>query len=311
MSFKNLRKTFICLVATGLLYVPATIAEDVKMQFDTVLVRNDSMFWYMQVRQKTAVEWNGRYFYLHARGPYKLLQNIVDGYEFVYNQKRGNWEYYFDNGQIWKRGNYKEGLEDGVWIEYYPGGKVFRKRIYKKGNEDGIRETYDEQGNLLEKKSYKAGIFREGGKELHYNEDGVKFQEAEINRKGVYDGKYTEWWPNGKVKKTGYYKEGKDYGKWVFYSEEGKVEGEAEMIDPANFVIVKYYEGGEKKMEGKVVNGELEGPYTEYYRTGKVEKTGSFHAGKKEGEWKYFDLDGKVIKTEIYKEDLLTERKFD
>ena len=49
-------------------------------------------------------------------------------------KKDGPWVKYYDNGQLWEKGTYKNGkLEDGPWVEYHYNGKLGSKGTYKDG----------------------------------------------------------------------------------------------------------------------------------------------------------------------------------
>jgi antitoxin component YwqK of YwqJK toxin-antitoxin module len=49
------------------------------------------------------------------------------------NLKTGNWEYYYSNGNIRKKGNYLNGLEEGYWESYWSNGKLMYKENYING----------------------------------------------------------------------------------------------------------------------------------------------------------------------------------
>ena len=58
------------------------------------------------------------------------------------------------------------------------------------------------------------------GKLITYHDNG-KVQALTIIRKGLKDGLYKEWDPDGHLTKTGHYKNGKKEGRWL----EGDLEG--------------------------------------------------------------------------------------
>jgi antitoxin component YwqK of YwqJK toxin-antitoxin module len=65
---------------------------------------------------------------------------------------------YYENGQLNKKGSYKEGKPDGVRESYYENGQLDSKCFYNDdGVMDGVWERYYENGQLLDKKSFING----------------------------------------------------------------------------------------------------------------------------------------------------------
>jgi antitoxin component YwqK of YwqJK toxin-antitoxin module len=67
----------------------------------------------------------------------------------------GLYESYHKNGQLDRKGNYKDGRPDGLFIGYYENGQPAFKVNYKNGREDGIYKWYDENGQLTSKSCLK------------------------------------------------------------------------------------------------------------------------------------------------------------
>ena len=77
--------------------------------------------------------------------------------------KDGLSEEYNKNGQLERKGTYKEGEEEEeVKYTYYENGQLKEKETYKDGKKDGQWEYYDENGKLKEKKS---GMYKDGVKQ--------------------------------------------------------------------------------------------------------------------------------------------------
>ena len=89
-------------------------------------------------------------------------QPIVDGvrinqYDINTGKKEGIWEEYYDNGKLWSKGSYKNGVLEGYWEYYHDNGQLMSKGLYKNGFRDGILKDYDSNGQLESKGSYKNG----------------------------------------------------------------------------------------------------------------------------------------------------------
>ena len=67
----------------------------------------------------------------------------------------GLYESYHKNGQLDRKGNYKDGRQDGLFIGFYENGQLAFKVNYKNGREDGIYKWYDENGQLTSKSCLK------------------------------------------------------------------------------------------------------------------------------------------------------------
>tara|TARA_X000001388_G_scaffold56705_1_gene41962 strand:+ start:219 stop:584 length:366 start_codon:yes stop_codon:yes gene_type:complete len=84
----------------------------------------------------------------------KLWQqgNYKDG------KKHGLWEYYYyGNGLLSilvARENYKDGKLDGLWERYYDNGQLRKKGSWKNEERIGLWEWYSENGQLDKKVNY-------------------------------------------------------------------------------------------------------------------------------------------------------------
>ena len=57
----------------------------------------------------------------------------------------GPWEQYYSNGQLWHKGEYKEGWQHGIWEDYLSNGKLTYKGELKNKKQIGLwyEERYD------------------------------------------------------------------------------------------------------------------------------------------------------------------------
>ena len=117
----------------------------------------------------------------------------------------GKQEYKERNGVIIK-GNYREGLPDGIQEKYYPSGKIFGKINIINNKTEGTETNYYENGDLLSKIEgkkitvfYLSGkklftmdksdiaVYHENGKEVFSNsDDGIKIN-GESAKKSLLD----------------------------------------------------------------------------------------------------------------------------
>ena len=64
--------------------------------------------------------------------------------------KDGLIEEFYDNGQLERKGNYKDRKREGPWEWYYENGQLEERENYKNGIWNGSWEYFDEKGKLVE-----------------------------------------------------------------------------------------------------------------------------------------------------------------
>ena len=127
----------------------------------------------------------------------KVIGRLVQG-SIKDGKKEGEWVYYYNNGQIQWKTNYKDGKEqDGLWEGYYYDGQLEKKGNIKDGKEDGLWEYYWENSRLKKK-----GYFKDGKP----------------------DGFWEYYYEHGQLERKGNYKDGKKYGLWEYFNKDGSLE---------------------------------------------------------------------------------------
>ncbi len=108
----------------------------------------------------------------------------------------GNVKTYYDNGQLAREFQIKDGWFTGPYKKYYPNGQVFESMSFLKDEYNGDFLAYYPTGKLKEKKSYKLGRAT---------------------------GTFEYYFPDGKLKKTEQYSMGNRHGITKIYNEQGKL----------------------------------------------------------------------------------------
>ena len=98
---------------------------------------------------------------------YRFTGIVESYYENGQLEKKGNykeglredglWEFYYKNGQLLEKGNFKDGRKDGTWEYFYKNGQLSSKGNWKDNNPDGLWEEYHKNGQLSYKYNYKDG----------------------------------------------------------------------------------------------------------------------------------------------------------
>lgn len=72
--------------------------------------------------------------------------------------KEGLWMWYHQNGELWSKGNFKDGMFIGnLYESYYDNGQLMSKENYKDGKRDGLYESFQRNGQLETKSCYVNG----------------------------------------------------------------------------------------------------------------------------------------------------------
>jgi len=160
--------------------------------------------------------------YAYVPGPRKQARS----------KKDGEWKYYFNNGKIRSKGNYKvskynhskwpQSKKNGEWEYYKYDGSFLRIEQWKDGNpiSDGIILRYHDNGQLKWKCTFKDG--KKYG-ELPYEEfyeDG-QLREKVYQRGNIFSKEIFH--PDGKLFEAGQFKDGIMVGVWKEYHENVKV----------------------------------------------------------------------------------------
>lgn len=78
---------------------------------------------------------------------------VEGGFDEV-GMKDGIWTAYFENGNKWSEGNFKEGEADGDYRVWHENGQVYYEGSMSKGERTGKWRFYAEDGKLLKEIEY-------------------------------------------------------------------------------------------------------------------------------------------------------------
>ena len=105
----------------------------------------------------------------------------------------------------------------------------------------------------------------------------------------IKDGAWTEWYPDGTEKSKGTYKSGIKDDAWTFSYENGQKSSEGAYISGSkDGVWTEWYDNGAQKSEGNYKNDFRFGAWTWWYDNETKEAEGTFKGGK---DWSYVYLD--------------------
>jgi uncharacterized protein len=219
--------------------------------------------------------------------------------------KQGVWMYFHENGNIRRTEEWRNGLLNGfvkefdmngnlkniakyiqgemqvdaeelknyeLRYDYYEDGRIKIMGSYRNDLPDGIRREYDPSGKI--ERGY---IFR----------NGTMIAEGIVDEKGLRQGKFTEYFENGRIMAEGRYVDSRPVGFWKYYYQDGNLEQEGE-FDNRGLHIGQwtwYYPNGNTWKIENYENGLLEGEYVEYDILGKIIAKGNYFDGEETGKW--------------------------
>ena len=156
-------------------------------------------------------------------------------------------------------------LKQGRWDTFYDNGKVKSEGIYKNDKKEGYFKEYDENGDLV-------SVWK-------YSNDKKIEDAEEVTKLDVQN----EYYPDGKLKASGTYRNGVPEGIRREYNTEGEI--------LRSFIYSNGYVTGEGIVRE---DGLKDGPQKEFYKDGTLRAEGEYKEGKPVGEWKYFYPGGKL-----------------
>jgi uncharacterized protein len=222
--------------------------------------------------------------------------------------KQGSWKDFYPNGDVKSEKSYKDDLLNGYYKEYDNRGKLVLTMLYENGSivknkvEDEpdieIVNKHDQDGKLIYSGPYRnkipVGIHRDYGKDgkvtnaYVYNDNGLLISEGIVDEAGNRNGKWKDYYSNGKVFAEGQYNDNRKTGIWKFYNNSGKVEQTGSYNNGRPDGLWQwYYDDNILLREEEYFQGKRDGSYTEYSPTGEIITQGQYSDGEKNGEWKY------------------------
>jgi uncharacterized protein len=241
---------------------------------------------------------------------YDQVGDTTEKINYLFGKKNG-WYYKYKKDPstgvyLWSKELFAGDRKEGTAYIYFPDNKVQQTIAYNNGKKEGLSKEYDKEGNVIT-------LFE-------YSNDFLVSRER-INRldnKGLKQGEWKEFYPNGRIKseKTykddlmhGYYKEYDNRGKLVLTMlyENGSIVKSRVEDEPDIEIINKYDQDGKLIYSGPYRNKVPVGIHREYGKDGKVTNALRYNdnglllsegivdeAGNLNGKWKDIYPNGNV-----------------
>lgn len=234
--------------------------------------------------------------------------------------KQGEWKEFYPSGTIRKEMTYRDDQLHGYYKEYDNRGNLVLTMLYENGAivkslvEDQpdieIVNRYGEDGKLVYSGPFRnnvpVGTHREYGSDgkvvnaFIYNDNGLLLSQGIVDESGNLNGRWKDFYPDGKIRAEGAYSDNRRTGMWKFYNAASKVEQTGSFNNGRpDGLWTWYYDDGSVLREEEYFQGQRDGQYTEYSREGEIITTGQYSDGEKNGEWKFksgdFTEEGRYI----------------
>lgn len=202
--------------------------------------------------------------------------------------------YYEDNKTLQSKGRMKEGMRQGPWIFYRKDGSVSLIIQYEKDSINGPTLYYDEQEIKVSETMYVNGI-KDGYHNEFYNDGSVAL--SGFFKNGLKDSIWTEYIGFQRRGFEKRYANGQLHGKSVYYYDQEYSNGRVQAVENYRYGVKHgewrfYFFNRQVEKSFTYKNGLLEGGYTEYYRNGKKKEEGKFSVDQREGRWVTFYEEG-------------------
>jgi len=222
--------------------------------------------------------------------------------------KQGSWKDFYPNGGIKTEKSFKDDQLNGYYKEYDNRGKLVLTMLYENGSivknkvEDEpdieIVNKYDQDGKLIYSGPYRnkipVGIHRDYGKDgkvtnaYVYNDNGLLISEGIVDEGGNRNGKWKDFYPNGKIMADGQFNDNRKSGVWKYYNISGKLEQTGSFNNGRPDGLWQwYYDDNSLLREEEYFQGKRDGSFTEYSAAGEIITQGQYSDGEKNGDWKY------------------------
>lgn len=207
--------------------------------------------------------------------------------------KDGYTVFKYPNGAVSSEGTMKNGKPEGYWKSYYVTGVLHSEGRRTNHLLDSIWVFYDQSGDITEKINYLYG--KKNGWYYKYSKDpsaGVYVSSQELYAADKRVGVASMYFPDGKIKQTIAYVDGKKEGLSREYDNEGNI---ISLLEYHNDFLVS------RERINRVDTKNLkQGPWKEFYNDGKIKAELNFVDDLMHGYYKEYDEKGNLTLTTLY-----------
>lgn len=206
----------------------------------------------------------------------------------------------YPNGSVSSEGYIKDGKPDGYWKSYYVTGVLKSEGRRRNHLLDSVWVFYTQTGDTLEKIDYLYG--KKSGYYLKYKRDrsyGLYVWSRELYAADKRQGTANIYFPDGSVKQTIPYIDGKKQGLSKEFDEEGNIITLYEYNN--DFLISR------ERINRKDADGVKQGSWKEFYDNGNIKREMTYRGGLLHGYYKEYNEKGILATTMLYDNGKIVE----
>jgi antitoxin component YwqK of YwqJK toxin-antitoxin module len=219
---------------------------------------------------------------------------LQDGYQ----------QFRYPNGNISSEGYIKNGKPDGYWKSYYVTGVLKSEGKRTSFLLDSIWVFYDQAGDTTEKISYLLG--KRTGYSIKYQKDpvrGLYRHTSELYAGDRKEGLARIFYPDGKVKQTIPYSDGKKDGLSREYDREGRI---ITLLEYNNDFLIS-----RSRINRTDESGMKQGEWLDFYPDGSIKSERNYRDDLLHGYYKEYDDRGRLLVTLLYDNGKMTGTEID
>lgn len=184
--------------------------------------------------------------------------------------------WYFPNGELYRRMQFKKNVPDGTLVQYDAKGKVARKEVYQDGKRIVNNVTYYRPSRRKRQET----VVHRGRLELAGEDDWWEARPAAMVVKGedIEHGPIRSWYENGQTKMVGTLKEDARVGPFVWWHANGVKQ-----------LMGQYDQAGKKT-----------GRWIWWHENGVKSIVGQYEDDLPSGQWRWWDEQGNLDNEEMF-----------
>jgi len=230
-------------------------------------------------------------------GPYASHAHFKAG------ELSGRWVIEDRRGQKIFEMPYKDGRRNGVAVWYLPQGKIYRRMEFNKDVTVGNLVEYDNLGKIRRKEIYKDGM-KIVNNVTYYRPSGQKRQESIVQQGRLELQGADDWWEAqpAPMVVTG---EDVQHGPIRSWYENGQTKMVGNLVQGTRVgKFIWWHSKGTKQLVGQYdKSGKKTGRWRWWHESGRKSIDGSYTNGKPDGPWQWWDEDGELINEEDFDPD--------
>lgn len=212
----------------------------------------------------------------------------------VVNEKyEGSLTQYYDNGHVKEKSTFKNGNRDGKYEDFYnyPENQLMSTGLYANGVPVGEWKNYYANGKMEETGKYNKNGEKDGVWKTYFDNDTLS--SIEVFSNGKLDGLNKNFDDNGFLTEEYTYKND-ILQEYKAYNNSGKIIFQNKKDGKKNYDLLLYHSNGNKRKEGKIVNGKLDDEWRFYDLDGFMTDKTVYIDGKKQGKSVSYYENGKI-----------------